>query len=620
MRSRGIGPESIVALLLERSLDIVTAIVATLKTGAAFLPIDPAYPPERIRFMLEDSGAQVLVKMEAGRLKIENRSTNLQAAAGPLASDKALAYVIYTSGSTGQPKAVLIEAGDLAQHIRTVSATFDLRPGDRILQFAAYTFDQGIEQILTALTAGGTLVMRGPDVWPPEDFPRVIASYGLNSVNLPPAYLTQVLRGWAQSQTSLPEGQLRTLISGGDVLSAESLRLWQSTTARSARLLNAYGPTETTVTALVCDVPPDWFASGPGREGRPVPIGQPLAGRTAYIVDRDGNLVPDGVAGELLLGGAGIARGYLARPELTAEKFVPNPFAHIADYRLQVAGFKLNVDEGPSAGTQPSNLQPGNLQPATRLYRTGDLVRRRRDGAIEFLGRIDQQVKIRGFRIELGEIEAALLQQPGVGQAVVAARPDTGGMQQLVAYFVPSGGPPAAEPAPTDLRTALAQTLPAYMVPAAFVRLERLPLTSTGKVDRRALPAPDESALARAGERVAPRTPIEQEIAAVWAEVLGLTQGEEAGAGHIGIHDNFFDLGGHSLLATQIVARLRGRYPVELPLRKLFEAPTVAGLAAALEEALLTQQSEEELLRLLDELEGLPDEAGGSVRDEGGTG
>ncbi len=592
MAESGIGhkPDQIVALLLHRSVDMIAAIWAVLKAGAAFVPIDPGNPPERIAFMLADSGAAALITdgpadMAALPQHVFQVDADGARFAGQPGRDlglrlpgSALAYVIYTSGSTGHPKGVLIEHGGLAQHIVDVTARFGLRPGDHILQFAAYTFDQGLEQVLTALTVGGTLVVRGDEVWPPAEFPQVLAGYGLNVVNLPPAYWNQVLLEWVASEPTnkLPKRQLRTVISGGDVLTPESLRLWsqvQATTglagegAPGVRLINAYGPTETTVTACAFDVPGDWFA----RSSRPVPVGRPLPNRLAYVVDRHGRPTPAGVPGELWLGGNGVAREYLNRDELTAEKFVENPFIQVMTGRA----------------------------PATaRVYRTGDLVRYTRDGNLEFMGRIDQQVKVRGFRIELGEIEAALLEHPSVAAAVVVDRGD-GGDKQLVAFYVAA----ASAPAPGVLRTFLGEKLPGYMVPAAFVALPTLPLTASGKVDRTplrtaTLPAPDDI---DAGESyVAPRTPVETKIAAIWAGVLG--------APRVGVNDNFFDLGGHSLLATQIVSRLRAHYPVDLPLRRLFESPTVAGLAGLVEEGLLAQQSEEDLAALLAELDGLSEE------------
>ena len=611
LREQGAGRDKVVALVLHRTPDMVAAIWGCLKAGAGFLPIDPGNPPERTAFIVADSGAVVvLADSDAGceaaagpgaprliRLTPEEREDDGDPNEGIGGCD--LAYVIYTSGSTGQPKGVMIEHGGLAQHIVDVTRRFGLSAGDRILQFAAYTFDQGLEQVFTAHTAGGTLVLRPDEIWPPADFPAVIRDYGLNSINLPPAYWNQVLQEWtaAANPVEIPAGQLKTIISGGDVLTPESLRLWQQTPVAGARLINAYGPTETTVTACAFDTPADWHE----KTQRPVPIGRPLANRVAYVVDRHGNATPIGVPGELWLGGAGVARGYLNRDALTAEKFVANPF--IEDRRSKI--------EGSDAG---SNLKPLVSNQQSRVYRTGDLVRYCRDGAapavIEFMGRLDEQVKIRGFRIELGEIEAALRDHPHVADAAVVARDESGGGEKrLVAFVVSRAGSEDAANA-RDLRAFVGEKLPGYMVPAAFGFLAALPLTQSGKVDRKALKAaalPAPAIAEWAGEAyIAPRTPLEDEVAAVWAEVLGAVS--SGGALRIGINDNFFDLGGHSLLATQIVSRLRARYPVDLPLRRLFEAPTVAGLAALIEEALLSQQSEDELAALLAELDGLDED------------
>ncbi len=610
----GAGPETIVALVLERSLDMAVAILGTLKAGSAFLPIDPDNPADRIAFILKDSGAQIVVTqtrvLEAGSWKLEADGEGQPGTLVRLEADwpeiarhpaskmpdprsqipDSLAYVVYTSGSTGQPKGVLIEQDGLAQHLTDVAALFELRPEDRVLQFAAYTFDQGLEQILATLTAGATLVVRGPEIWPPADFPQVMANYGLSVINLPPAYWGQVLQAWRRSAAAAAPDQLRLIISGGDVLSADSLRWWQETPARDARLLNAYGPTETTVTATTFDVPGDWFTA----TDQPVPIGRPLPNRLAYIVDPHGNLAPAGVPGELLLGGAGLARGYLNRPELTAEQFAPNPFAD------ETRG---HGDKETGRGDLPILPSP-HLPLRARLYRTGDLVRWRRDGAIEFMGRIDQQVKIRGFRIELGEIERALATHPAVREAAVTAREDTPGDKRLVGYIVSQ---PNTSITAADLRGHLAERLPGYMTPSAFVMLERLPVTASGKVDRRNLPAPAVGQ-SDAATYVPPRTPTEEEVAGIWAQVLGLPR--------VGINDNFFDLGGHSLLATQILARLHESFPVELPLRQLFEKPTVASLAALIEESLLAQQSDDTLLALLQELEGLSDEEARRLLEE----
>jgi acyl-CoA synthetase (AMP-forming)/AMP-acid ligase II/acyl carrier protein len=387
---------------------------------------------------------------------------------------------------------------------------------------------------------------------------------------------------------------LRLIIVGGDALSPESLRRWQESPLRSARLLNAYGPTEATITATTYEVPMevDTLSSNRG-----VPIGRPLPNRTAYVLDHNTNPVPIGVAGELYLGGAGLALGYLHRPHLTAERFIPNPFLNAERGTQNADGGEGEASTTTAIHSIRSQNPLHRSQNPLRLYRTGDLVRWLSTGQLEFLGRADNQVKIRGFRIEIGEVEATLARHPAVKEGVVLANVDAQGEKRLVAYVVPVQD---SEPTASELRSFMESKLPAYMVPSVFLVLDALPLTASGKVHRQSLPAVEESLLQLDSVYVAPRSPVEKELADIWQQVLGLER--------VGIHDNFFDLGGHSLLATQILSRLRQTYPVDLPLRRLFETPTVAGLAAIIEEALMGQQSEDELAQLLTELESLSDE------------
>lgn len=673
---RGVGPGRYVALCLKRSLDMIVGILGVLKSGAAFVPLDPQTPAERLSFMISDSRAALVLaddglahhdlppiirldEFDAGpssasQTGAEPAGTSpgpavamarpqREALSLPEAGDPA--YLIYTSGSTGVPKGVVITQEALAKHCQVVADHFRLTPADRVLQFSAYTFDQALEQILATLASGAKLMVRGGELWPPEEFPRVVRDAGLTVINLPPAYWNQIIRTWATEESQVLAAALRLIIVGGDALTSETLELWRQSPVRHARLLNAYGPTETTITATTYDAaspepppaeprpdaqrPPDAPSErtvdldrSMEDRGRTVPIGQPLPGRTAYILDGHGNLQPFGVPGELHLGGLGLALGYLGQPRLTAERFVPDPFP-----------------QGPNAEGVHST-QRGN-----RLYKTGDLVRRMPNGAIEFLGRADLQVKIRGFRVELGEIEATLKQHPAVHEAAVALKefsavgshplphdqaPATAD-RRLVAYVVPvatvaqqsldarhppeatsvavelsTAGAralekePAAFPTAAELRQFLEGQLPAYMVPSAVVFLESLPLTASGKIQRQALPLPEMDRNALDVQYAAPTSPVEEELAAIWAQVLGVSR--------VGIHDNFFDLGGHSLLATQILSRVRSSFPVDLPLRRLFEQPTVAGLAAMIEQALVAQQEEAELEALLAELEAMSDE------------
>jgi amino acid adenylation domain-containing protein len=600
---RGLQPGDVVGLYLERSLDAIVGMLAILKAGGVYLPLETGLPAERLAYMLADAQVKILLtiddtiddwrftiddlRLAIGDLRLasgpvvvcvdgEREAIAQEAATAPAVSlaEADPAYLIYTSGSTGAPKGVLIGHGALAQHIPDVAAHFDITPQDRVLQFAALSFDQSVEQILATLASGATLVMRGPDIWPPADFSQVIADAGLTIINLPPIYWTQWLQAGAERMRVIPAGQLKLVIIGGDVMLGESLRLWreaiaQVTPLRAARLLNAYGPTETTITAMTYAVPND-FA-----EDR-IPIGRPLPQRAIFILDQHGNLLPPTVPGELHIGGAGLALGYLNRPDLTADKFVA-----IDDLRFLIDDW-----------THPNRQ---SLIANRKLYRTGDLARFLPDGNVKFLGRVDNQVKVRGFRIELGEIEAVLSQCAGVWETAVVVREDVPGDKRIVAYIV------AAEPAPTidDLRAYLQAKLPDYMVPAAFVIQDAFPLTPSGKIDRRALPAPDLTA-ALAETYVAPRTPLEEDLVAMWANVLKVER--------VGIHDNFFDLGGHSLIATQLIARVRAEFQVDLPLRRLFETPTIAGLAELITASLLEETDADELAQLVAELDGLSPE------------
>ncbi|MBV9773367.1 MAG: amino acid adenylation domain-containing protein, partial [Gemmatimonadetes bacterium] len=572
LRRLGAGPETRVGICMERSSELVVGILGTLKAGAACVPLDPEYPAERLAYVLADAGVALLLTQEnlVGRLPEHaarvvlvdaplprplphegggehdgsdsssafpqnwGKVPSLSEADGAAASEPTvgpgnLAYVIYTSGSTGTPKGVAVEHGAAAAHLAGFARELGIGPGDRVLHFASFGFDVSIEQLFLPLLTGGTVVLRGPEPWNPAEWPARVRELGITVGNLPPAYWLEVIE--TAPPVELPG--LRCLLVGADAMPSAAVRRWREAFPGPARLVNGYGPTEAVVTATAFPLPADYPAGYPGAT---VPIGGALPGRAAYVLDGDGTPVPDGAPGELCLGGDRLARGYLGRPDATAERFVPDPFG----------------------GT-----------PGGRLYRTGDRVRRLVSGELEFLGRVDRQVKVRGFRIEPGEVEAALLRHPAVRGCAVVAREDAPGERRLVAYVVPGGmEAPAAE-----LRAHLAARLPEYMVPSAFVTLEALPLTPHGKLDRRALPAPD-----RAGERdafVEPRTPTEEVLAGIWAEVLGVER--------IGVEANFFEMGGHSLLATRVASRVWQAFEVQLPVRALFESPTVAGLAARVE-------------------------------------
>ncbi|MBN8227307.1 non-ribosomal peptide synthase/polyketide synthase [Corallococcus macrosporus] len=533
LRRRGVGPEVRVALSVERSLDIVIGLLGILKAGGAWVPVDPLLPRERLAFMLEDSAAQVLVTqqplVDRFPVALHGRALCLDTERGALAKEPTeapstgvtpanMAYLLYTSGSTGTPKGTAVEHRSVANLVTHEAVAYGIGPGSRVLQFASLSFDLSVEEIFTTLCNGATLVLAPLEkLMPGAPLPVLLREQELSVVSLTPAALA------ATSSERLPE--LRTVISGGEALPADVVARW----APGRRLLNTYGPTEATVIATLGEVVAD---------GNVPSIGKPLANVCVYVLDPHGQPVPVGVRGELHIGGVGVARGYAGRPGLTAERFVPDDFSG---------------EEG------------------ARLYRTGDVVRWRADGQLDFVGRIDAQVKVRGFRIELGEVESALRAAPSVKDAVVLAREDAPGDRRLVAYVVGEALDVSA------LRAHLKQHLPEYMVPAAFVSLETLPLTSNGKVDRKALPAPDASLLRASHAYEAPVTPLEEKLAALWSEVLRVPT--------VGRTDNFFELGGHSLLATQLVARVRSALDVELPLRALFEAPTIASLAEKLQRA-----------------------------------
>jgi amino acid adenylation domain-containing protein len=580
LRTLGVGPEVLVAICVERSLEMVIGLLGILKAGGAFVPLDPAYPKERLAFMLKDAQVPVLLTQErlvAGLPEQDTKVICLDSGWEIIARESGenpgsstlpenLAYVIYTSGSTGQPKGVLVSHGAIAGHCRNAQRYYELDSRDVVLQFASLSFDVSLEEILPTLIVGARLVIMGTNVWPPAEFHRRISEFGLTVLNLPTAYWQELAREWAGVPELVPNIQPRLFIVGGDTMLPEVLKLWQRTPVNSIRLLNAYGPTETTITATAFEIAP---RPGENTTYQRVPIGRPLANRAIYILDQHGNPVPIGVHGHLHIGGAGLARGYLNRPELTAEKFIPDPF---------------------------------RAAPGARMYQTGDLARYRPDGNIEFLGRTDHQVKLRGFRIELGEIEAALGQHPAVREAVVLAREDAPGEKRLVAYVVahdsrrsrreealtetsevrgqrPTEDQSLLTSAPTgltagELRRFLQEKLPEYMVPAVFVLLEALPLMPNGKIDRRALPAPDRSRPELEKAFVAPRDDLELQLAHIWEEVLGVRP--------VGVRDNFFELGGHSLLAVRLFALIEKRLGKKLPLTAVFQGATVEHLAGVL--------------------------------------
>ena len=567
LRKFGAGPEALVGLCIERSLDMIVGLLGILKAGGAYVPLDPEYPKERLAFMLEDTqppvlltrrrllnrvpdyaGQRICLDEDWDKIAQENEA-NFESGA----TAHNLAYVIYTSGSTGTPKGVLVEHQGLCNLTDEQVQRFRVNPADRVLQFASLSFDASIFEIALALRAGARLYLCTLEALlvgsESKDF---LSHHEITIAHLPPSVLATI------PPAELPA--LTLVCVGGEACSAQLVRQWAS----GRRFFNLYGPTEATVWATIASCDSD---------DERVYIGQPIANSQIYILDAHQELVPTGVPGELSIGGVGVARGYLNRPELTAEKFVPNPFAG---------------------------------DPGARLYRTGDLARYRVDGRIEFLGRIDQQVKIRGFRIELREIESALRQHPAVRESVVAAREDVDGDasvrratgKRLVAYVV---GKTDRFPSINELRNFLKTKLPEHMIPAAFVFLGSLPLTANGKVDRKALPAPDQRRPELEEAFVAPRTIIEEIVAHIWSDVLQLEK--------IGIHDNFFALGAHSLLATQMIARIRQLLGTELPLRAVFEATTVEKMTVMIIQEQSKQSNQEDVAAILSEVESLTDKA-----------
>ncbi|WP_437978877.1 amino acid adenylation domain-containing protein [Sorangium sp. So ce295] len=540
LRSLGVGRDVLVALCAERSLEALVGLLAVLKAGGAYVPVDPSYPRERVAFMLEDAKAPVLLTQarllpslprHAARVVLLDGDRGVTAGfsdedppdtTGP----DDLAYVIYTSGSTGRPKGAQLVHRGLTNLARALAERFDVGPGCRVLQFASLSFDASVWEIAMTLARGGTLVMGTKfEMIPGRALLDRMRAEEVAIATFPPSALAAFPEG---AERSLPA--LRTLIVAGESCPADLAARW----AEGRTFINAYGPTESTVCATMAD------GLDPDRDpGEPLSIGRPIRNTRCFVLDAAMRPVPDGESGELYLGGPGLARGYLGQPELTAARFVPDPFSAL---------------------------------PEARLYRTGDVVRRLPGGDLAFLGRVDQQVKIRGHRVELGEVEAALGRHPAVRAAVAVASEG-----RLVAYVVARPDAPDAPPAAPRavvpaLRSFLRESLPEVMIPSTFVRLDALPLGPSGKVDRAALPPPDAARPDRGdGEPLAPRNQIEAAIAAAWADALGIER--------IGVHDDVFDLGAHSLLAARVLSRLRRALGVDLSLQSLCDAPTVAALA-----------------------------------------
>nr|WP_054062861.1 non-ribosomal peptide synthetase [Pseudomonas fuscovaginae] len=578
LRDMGVGPEVAVGIAVDRGLDMVVGLLAILKAGGAYVPLDPEFPEDRLAYMMQDSDIRLLLShspllarlpLPAGLpvLCLDQAGDWLQGYdEQPLASPAQLhnlAYVIYTSGSTGKPKGVAIEHHALSAHCQVAIEYFRLVPQDRVLLFSTLNFDGFVEQLFPALCRGAGVVVRGNEVWDSTTFQREVLRSGITVADLSTAYWYLLAQDFCR--LGLRDfGALRQVSATGEAMPAEGIGLWKQAGLEPIRLLNTYGPTETTITA-------SYLECGPyvrGELPRPVlmPIGRPLGARRMYILDAAFNPAVQGGSGELLIGGALLARGYHQRPALTAERFIPDPF-----------------DE----------------QGGGRLYRTGDVTRYRDEGLIEYVGRIDHQVKIRGFRIELGEIEARLQEHVQVREALVIDIDGPSG-KQLAAYLVPNDPALALADAATQqvlrgqLRDYLKAGLPDYMVPAHLLVLAQMPMTPNGKLDRKALPKPDPSLWQQ--DYVAPRSEREQQLAAIWAEVLQVER--------VGLHDNFFELGGHSLLAAQVISRIHSGLGIDIPLRLIFEKPQLNEFSQAFEDAglALTDDGLSDIERMMNEM------------------
>jgi amino acid adenylation domain-containing protein len=550
LRRLGTGPESLVGVCLERSAEAIVAILGILKAGGAYLPLDPSHPRERLSRMLTDAGAQIVITPEYFERNADEIETQINTDFKTTINSENLAYVIYTSGSTGKPKGVLVSHRNLA-HSTFARLWYYRKPLKSFLLLSPFAFDSSVAGLFWTLCQGGMLVIPEEDSHQdPAYLAELIERHSVSHLLGLPAFYELILREARSRQLA----SLRTVIVAGEPCPPELVQHHAETLPRAA-LFNEYGPTEATVWSSVhcCDWSMDQHS---------VSIGRPVTNTQIYVLDSRLQPVPIGVTGEVYIGGDGVARGYLNHPDQTAERFVPHPFA---------------------------------AKPGARLYRTGDLACFLANGNIEYAGRNDFQVKIRGYRIELGEIELALAQHPDVSETVVLASGTNGGDKRLTAYVVLNDLRIATA---KQLKEFLKERLPEYMLPSSFVMLDALPLTATGKVDRKALST--QIGVEAEENYLAPRTALEEVLAGIFSEVLSLER--------VGVNDSFFDLGGHSLLATQVLSRVREAFQLELPLRKLFQAPTVASLATAILEAEVHRERVERTAELLLKLANLSDE------------
>ena len=574
----GVNPEVLVGIYVERSLEMMVGLLGILKAGGAYVPLDPAYPPERLAFMLEDAKISVLLtqkklletlpKNSASLVFLDADWEGISSCDEPvvgLQNSSNLAYVIYTSGSTGKPKGVQISHASVVNFLSSMRQQLAIADRDVWLAVTSLSFDIAALELFLPITTGSRVVVASREVASNgEKLLETLTNSGATVMQATPASWKMLLAAGWQGNNQLK------ILCGGEALPRQ---LANQLLLRGAAVWNLYGPTETTIWSTLYQV---------DCKDESVSIGRPIANTQIFILDRYLMPVPIGVFGELHIGGAGLSRGYLNRPELTAEKFIPNPFAKDPIHASFI-------------------LHPSSLILSERLYKTGDLARYLPDGNIEFMGRSDHQVKVRGYRIELGEIEETLRQHPAVQDAAAIAGDDGSGNQRLVAYVVLD---PDKLPSISNLRGYLQEKLPEYMVPSAFVTLESLPLTPNGKLDRRALPQKCD----RVSEETAftaPQTPTEKELAQIWMAVLELEK--------VGINESFFDIGGHSLMAMQLVSRVRTRFGVELPLYDFYAAPTIQNLAELIEEEILANADSNQIDELLDRLEKFDGESAQTV-------